>query len=357
MTANWWVNSESGQPVNVTEAQLTEMAAAGAITPATLVCPVGGTQWLPAGQLNWLAFPRGKPRAVPRATKPAPPRRTGSPRDEDATPPAARSRPRPNREYEDEPAPRTPRRAEGSLDLQTAIGFVFKDPRWSSPILLLALFQYVPILGYLVVRGWRLELARRVARGDRWPLPDWSEFGAKLGKGLLLAAVWALYQLPALIGSAVMFALVLLPYLRYLFDQDQRMEAQIGLSALRWALRLLLGLVLAAYAVAADVMFLVGQTRYIATDRAGAFFEFGTNFRILGRHLGLYARLFLFRFALNVVINLIRGLLAVTGVGAVFIPGLTSPPLHWTSGHLFGQVAAAIGSERRDEALEDEDRD
>ncbi len=369
----WWVSFGPGQVTSVPAPQLVAMAAAGTVTPATLVC-TAGTQWFPAGMLTWLTFParprnlrsrwssrcpcrlRRRLRARSRAlrlrllrlrhrTGPAQRRpRRRRPRVRAAV--SRREREREREELEEEEERDRQTREDGSIQFGTAVGFVFKDPKWFPKVALLGLLLYVPLLGYIVVRGWRLELARRVYAGRRNPLPDWSRFGTKITDGLILAGMWLLYQLPALVGSGLMVFLFFLPYLRYLFDSDQRDAAELGLSVTKWALRLIVSLLLAAYAVAADVMFLVAQTRYIATDRAAVFFDLRSNFLILRRHPGVYAWVFIYRFILNVVVNVVRIMLALTGIGSIFIPGLTSPPLHWTSGHLFGQAAAATDPQR-----------
>lgn len=355
MNPVWCVSWGPGRAENVTRERLIEMAAAGEIRPDTLVC-TAGTQWFPAGKLSWLAFGSGDVPSESRRRRPDPRGR----RDEDD-----RERARSGRRRDDEddrerdrgepPAPPT----DGSLQFGTAFNFAMKDPKWFSKVAVVGLLQYVPILGFLVIRGWRLELARRVYRGVERPLPTWEDFGGKLTKGATLFGVWLLYQLPSLIGSALMFVLVLLPLFGLLVDSDKRTEARLALRVAQWGLQLLLSAGLAFYAFAADVMFLVAQTRYIATDRASAFFEIGANFRILRQNLGLYVRLFLLRFALGVIVTFVRAALTVTGIGAILMPAVTTPPLHWTNGHLFGQAAIAVGARREEmpEAEEEPEED
>lgn len=78
------------------------------------------------------------------------------------------------------------------MDFGLAFSFPFQDEQWVKKLLITAVLLIIPIVGWIAVLGWMLEVTRRVIRQHPEPLPDWTEFGALLGlgfKGLLIGIV------------------------------------------------------------------------------------------------------------------------------------------------------------------------
>jgi hypothetical protein len=72
------------------------------------------------------------------------------------------------------------------MDLGRAFGFFFEDENWLNKVLIGGLLQIIPIVGQLALLGYLFEVARNVAQGNPRPLPDWSDLGTKLVKGVYL---------------------------------------------------------------------------------------------------------------------------------------------------------------------------
>ncbi|MCB9763537.1 MAG: DUF4013 domain-containing protein [Alphaproteobacteria bacterium] len=97
-----------------------------------------------------------------------------------------------------------------SVDIGEAIGFVFKDPDWTSKVLMVGLFSLIPIAGALAALGWQRRIFEAVRRGDPQPLPA-IDFGDDLGRGVTpFVAVFtmALVFMFVIIGAQI---LVIIP--------------------------------------------------------------------------------------------------------------------------------------------------
>src|SRR3972149_3850395 len=64
-----------------------------------------------------------------------------------------------------------------------------------------------PIIGWIAVLGWSLEVTRRVIRQHPEPLPDWSEFGALLTLGFKGFLIGIVFSIPAWVISLPSIAL------------------------------------------------------------------------------------------------------------------------------------------------------
>lgn len=81
------------------------------------------------------------------------------------------------------------------MEFGRAFTYITQDPDWLKKVGIAAGLMLIPVLGWIVVGGWGLEITRRVIQDDPNPLPDWSDFGnfAMLGiKGLVVGLVFNL---------------------------------------------------------------------------------------------------------------------------------------------------------------------
>ena len=85
------------------------------------------------------------------------------------------------------------------MDFGLAFSFPFQDQNWLQKILIAGLVMLIPIVGWLAVFGWALEITRRVVRQSPEPLPDWVDFGNFIILGLKAGAVAIIYILPIFI--------------------------------------------------------------------------------------------------------------------------------------------------------------
>lgn len=88
------------------------------------------------------------------------------------------------------------------MEFSKAFSFVFNDTDWVKKILIIALVSLIPVVGWLVLAGWGLEITRRIVVRDPSPLPE-LDFGADIGRGFKLFVVALVYSLVIIVGSIV----------------------------------------------------------------------------------------------------------------------------------------------------------
>ena len=85
------------------------------------------------------------------------------------------------------------------MEFGKAFSFAFEDPDWLKKLGIGALLMIIPFIGWLVVAGWGIEITKRVIQRDPQPLPDWSDFGGNLMKGLQVFVISLVYSLPVVL--------------------------------------------------------------------------------------------------------------------------------------------------------------
>ncbi len=93
------------------------------------------------------------------------------------------------------------------MDFGLALTFQFRDPDWIRKILLASLITLIPVVGWIFVFGWSLEVARRVIKGETQTLPE-IDLARDLVRGMEGFIINLVYNLPA-IAVAVGFTMVL----------------------------------------------------------------------------------------------------------------------------------------------------
>ncbi len=215
------------------------------------------------------------------------------------------------------------------MDLGRAFSYVTDDERWLNTILLGGLIMLIPIVGQIALIGFMLEVARNVMQGNPRPLPDWSNFGDKLGKGLAGLLIQIVYGLPVALVGFVFACIAISGGLA----AGNNEEAAAGIFSLLFLcffpLLLLLGLILQPVLLAAMV-------RYVQTNRLGAAFEFGAVITTVRSALGTWVVLWL----VYILCGIVGGLGSIAfGIGVLF----TLVYSQAVFGHALGQIAASTG--------------
>ncbi|HTN73665.1 MAG TPA: DUF4013 domain-containing protein, partial [Pirellulaceae bacterium] len=203
--------------------------------------------------------------------------------------------------------------------------------------------QFVPIIGYLIIRGWRFEIAKRIGENHADSLPDWRHAGVHLQQGTLLFAVTQLYFLPMYIAlawprSGVLWAILRLlhnVYLQLFTVIEPRPWWEIIGPGLK-SLAILFAILLLVPPLISPLVESATQ-RYAQTGRVRALFEVWTNLRLAFSDLGDVVRIEGYILLLNIGVLAVSLLLTLTVGGAAFIPPVMIPIYMWTRGALMGQ--------------------
>ncbi len=222
------------------------------------------------------------------------------------------------------------------MDIRKAFTYLFDDPEWITKVLIggiLNLFGFL-IIPSLLVGGYMIVHARRVALGEDTRLPRWENWGEYLAKGILSVIINFVYSLPIIVLGACL-ALV-----SAAFGSDgsnSNNPAPIIASVCLGLPMLVYGLVIAFVLPAA-------RLRYAVTDDLGAAFRFGEVFALINSALDRYLTFVVVSIAallIAFVVTLVT--LPLCGLGILVAPFVT----FWSYGvwaYALGQFYAARGT-------------
>lgn len=235
-------------------------------------------------------------------------------------------------------APQPPR-----ISLRKALAFPFTQANWPQALLYIGAIQYIPILGYLIIRGWRFDIARRVGAGHAEQLPDWRAWKSHLREGIVLLIATQFYYLPLYfflwyMRHDIYYALaeiVVSLYEHYwqgLPDGPRPEVLWAGAKALAWVLAALL-----IYPPIASSFIEAATQRYAVTGRVRTLYEFWWNIWLVQDDFFDVLRIELSILGLSIAVFLTSLFLLWTFGGTIFIPAVMVPIYMWTRGALMGQ--------------------
>ena len=221
------------------------------------------------------------------------------------------------------------------MDFTRALTFPFEDDDWLSKLGLGLLINLIPIIGNpLAVQGWSFRLAQAVKRGDPTPMPDWSDFGGKLGKGLMVWLASFIYQIPTVVVFCVLWAVFLLPAMSG--GNDDLAKTLFGGASI---IAVCCICVVILYAIAAALVYIAGYLRYMDNDSEfGTFFQFGDNIALMRENIGDFGMFILYIILATLIASVVSGI--TLGIGSL----LAGPFMMYFSGHLIGQLATKVSS-------------
>jgi hypothetical protein len=216
-----------------------------------------------------------------------------------------------------------------SMQYGKAFGFMTDEAGWTGKYLIAAFSLLVPIVGPFLLLGYGYEITRRVIAGESPVLPEWSDFGDYLKKGIAAAAIWAIYSLPFILLSGCLNtpAYVLL---RASDNYQQLAGELLALCGGCLALVLLLALNLLGPAALAHSA---------ARGSLGAAFQLGDVVHIVRTKPAVYLMAALLLGLLNLALLPIGFMLCVIGMFPVLAFGSI------TAAHLHGQAYRVAASE------------
>ena len=88
------------------------------------------------------------------------------------------------------------------MDIGRSFTFVFEDEDWLKKVLIGGGLSIIPVVGQLFTIGYGLEVARRVAKGDPQPLPEWGDWGGLLKDGFMAMVIGIVWMLPIIVVSS-----------------------------------------------------------------------------------------------------------------------------------------------------------
>lgn len=218
-----------------------------------------------------------------------------------------------------------------TFNYDEAVRAMFRDPDWLKKVLLGSLFSILGIfvVGSIIVQGYLIVYAERVARADPRPLPEWEDYGELLKKGLIGLLVSIVYSLP-LILVAILFVVLMIPLSVAAGAAGASGDAIGGIFtlALCGGMAVFLPISIAVYLIyPASFVQLI-----LHNHDLGAAFRVGDVLRLMRRHLGQYLVMVLLSYAAVFGLSQVGQIACFIGIfPAVFLSQLFQY-------HLIGQL-------------------
>lgn len=217
------------------------------------------------------------------------------------------------------------------MDIGRAFTFIREDEEWVTKILLGGLILLIPIVGWLAIVGYMLEVARNVSQGSPRPLPSWNKFGDLLTQGFYGFVIALVYQIPVIILS------VLTSCLTAVSTASNDNGAAVGIVLL---FVLLLNLLQFVVGLVMQLGVFGGYVRYIQTNSLSAALQFRDVITMIRASLKTWLMLLLMYILCGIVGSL--GIIAC-GIGVLF----TAVYGQAAFGYFLGQVVAQMGGTSR----------
>jgi hypothetical protein len=84
------------------------------------------------------------------------------------------------------------------MDFSLPFSFPFQDQNWFKKLAIAGLITLIPIVGWLYILGWGLEIARQLIKGEPVTIPE-TDFGKFLMRGLKAWVISLVYSIPSMI--------------------------------------------------------------------------------------------------------------------------------------------------------------
>lgn len=206
------------------------------------------------------------------------------------------------------------------MNYSKAFSYVFEDKDWVSKVLIAGLISLIPVIGWLYIAGWMIEIVRRVKAGRTDILPQ-THFSDFLSLGFKAWVVSLVYMIPIFLLSGVTS---ILNGWNSGTSSDAASVMLTGMSCVVSLISIILSLYL-------SMLLIYAYIRLAETDKMSECFKFGDVFRIVNNNLKL--------FLLLMLMDIVCSIIACVGYVFCFVGGIFTLPYSMAIlGHLMGQA-------------------
>ena len=207
------------------------------------------------------------------------------------------------------------------MEFGKAFSYVFEDPDWLKKVGIAALVSLIPLVGQIIALGWSLEVTRRLIRREPALLPDWSDFGGHVMRGLQVFVIGLVYALPVILVSACNNIIPL-------FMNDSSNDT---MSSILLIVTICFSCVIFIYSIFLGLVLPAAVGNFAATDQLGAGFRFAEVFGLVRAAPAAYV--------IVLLAGIVSGIVASLGIILCFIGiFLTSAYAYAVNAHFIGQA-------------------
>lgn len=229
-----------------------------------------------------------------------------------------------------------------------AIIFPFKQKNWVARMWWLPLITFIPPFSFIIMRGWRLDLVRRIGKRNPDPLPSLNDIGRFFAEGILLYVMTAIYLIPLAVftfvaGRSWIQTVLEIGFwlLQLIFDRNNAVSlgsfiTQLGFGAI---IQLASPFV---YLVLTYPFYRMSMIRYALGKNAMVFFDVVGNAREIWRNPIMLMSLWFLEILTAMLFGVINGFIAGTLIGLPFVLAILFPLQYSVTGYLFGTLAERV---------------
>jgi hypothetical protein len=223
------------------------------------------------------------------------------------------------------------------VDFGKSFQFILEDENWVSRVVIGSLIALIPLIGAFVVLGYMVKIAENVARGQARPLPDWSDFGDLLVRGLYVFVISLVYSLPLLLLVAF-FSCGIFAIAGMASAGGEDAAAPVAFFALLLNFVFFAAVIIGSLLV--SILAYAGIGRYVATGTLSEALRVSEVLRSVRSRPGPWLKVLLASILAGLFASL--GIIAC-GIGVIF----TSFISYCVLGHAIGQTVASEGMSDR----------
>lgn len=222
--------------------------------------------------------------------------------------------------------------------------FPFRYKGWLKKMWWIPILNYIPGINLILLRGWRLDYTRRIARDEENPLPgfDLAQFFLS---GSLLWCMTGLYSLVP-IAMIAFFGVGgfgdLISDLGYFWDLlfTDKEVMPLGKFVVNEFRETLAALAIdSAWIVASFPLYRAAMVRYAVTGKLRSFLNVWGNGRFILKNPLKFAQVYMFSTVIIFLLSVGSSLLIATVVGAFLVPILVPGLYYWSTASEFGLLA------------------
>lgn len=228
------------------------------------------------------------------------------------------------------------------MNIGKAISFFFDDPDWWKKLLIGMLISLIPLIGWFVLNGWRLEIIKRVANNDPEPLPTFDKFGELLVTGAKSFLVTLVYQSPMIILAVIASVIFITPLIMNADMADDTVAIMVIFMLCGWVISI-------PIMIALNLIEKAAQMELAVKGELSHAFSFQNVFALVKLTWGQMLLAFLAIFIATLVLQPVGSALILVGGLIVYVFLIAF------KGHLYGQIYAKAKGTPQPEVVVDPD--